>query len=224
MLKAASYIAFGLIAAICVALFPKVAETPVTFSQWVQDREATEEKYKDYWDDETITTLDRGPERSYELGDVVATLTLPALDIYEMPIYYGSDTINNNWQITPSGYLGHWDMFGDEGVACVGAHNYQLFHDLPEVPIGSKFIIETDVDVYVYEIIGSAVYDHTKDDFSELAYRSAQVYSTDLITCYPIEMIETEDSYILYSRLQRGTVWPGTMNDTDKPQGQYLNN
>lgn len=192
----------------CLSLlgFAPMAQQPLTFTMLRQDPEATMEKYAAYWADTTITQSAE-PAAAYRNGDVVGTITIPKMDYYEMPIYYGSDTVNTNWQITTAGYLGNWDMFGEPGRAVVGAHNYQLFTQLPVLEPGDRFLIETEQDIFVYEVTGHTVFDHETDDWTQVAYESAEPYSVDLMTCYPIEpgAATDGDMYIVYSRMVRGT-------------------
>lgn len=189
-----------------VTLFRPMAAHPMTFTQLAQNPEQTMKKYESLWDDKTIQTA-ATPKFHYQLGDQIATITIPKMDYYEMPVYYGSDPVNNNWQITAPGHLGNWNLFGEQGRSAVGAHNYQLFTRLPELEIGDKFIVENEIDVYVYEVVGTAIFDHTKDDWTQLAYQIGEDYSVTLMTCYPIDAIETQDMYLVYTKLCKGTIF-----------------
>lgn len=200
------FLSYCLMALFAVLGFATFAQGALTYTQIRQNPEETMEKYKDIWSDLVITQKPFIP-RDYEPSEQVGTITIPKMEYYEMPIYYGSNRINNNWQITTLGYLGNWDMFGESGSAAVGAHNYQLFANLPRLEPGDLFLIDTQEDIFVYEVTGSAVYDHTKDNWYRIAYKDAQPYSVSLMTCYPIEQgaEATEDTYIVYSKMVRGT-------------------
>lgn len=186
--------------------FKTFAQNALTYTQILQDPEKTKLKYQDIWSDLRINEAPN-PHHEYQSGDYVGTITIPKMGYYEMPIYYGSNTVNNNWQITTLGHLGNWDMFGEDGCAAVGAHNYQLFSNLPQLQEGDLFLIETEDDIYIYEVIGYHIYDHTKDDWYQVAYKNALPYSVNLMTCWPIEQgaEATEDTYIVYSKMVRGT-------------------
>lgn len=188
----------------CVWLFPFVAKHPTTFSEIVQDKEKTLERYKNVWDDTTIRMINaKVPE--YKLGENIGTLTIPKMDIYEMPIYYGADTVNNNWQITAPGHFGNWGIFGEKSITALGGHNYQLFSDLPKMEIGDKFIVETDFDIFIYEVTGKAIYEAEKHSWVDMAFNGKEPYSVDLLTCYPIEKVVTDDMYIVYTKMVKGT-------------------
>lgn len=199
---------FFVLIAVTIFAFPQMALNPITFTQMEQNPSKTKEKYKDIWDETKIKTRPR-TDTKYKAGEIVATITIPKMEYYEMPVYYGSDDINNNWQITTPGYLGNWDMFGDKGRAGIGAHNYQLFKNLPRLKKGDKFIVETPLDIYVYEVTKTAIYDHTKDDWNKVAYAAGAPSSVTLMTCYPVDAgIEaTEDMYLVYSKMVKGTVF-----------------
>lgn len=196
------YLALALAA---LFLFPKMAQQATTFTMLSQDANATMEKYAGYWDDTTIISKPTQTGQ-YHDGEIVATITIPQMGFYEMPIYYGANDVNNNWQITTPGYVGGWDMFGERGRSAVGAHNYQLFTELPVMVPGEKFIVETAGEVFVYEVTGSHIYDHLKEDWGAVAYQAAELYSVTLMTCYPIEQgaAATKDMYLVYSRMVRG--------------------
>ncbi|MDO4566829.1 MAG: sortase [Oscillospiraceae bacterium] len=186
--------------------FRLVVSEPLTFFELGQNPEATMLKYAPYLEDDTIT---HAPRRSlfYTDGEVVGYLTLPALSMYERPIYYGANSINTNWQITTSGYSGGWDLFGDPGVANIGAHNYQLFSNLPTLAEGDIVLVETEDGVYIYEVSGTAIYDADTDDWDEVAYRACPAGSVVLMTCWPVDAVETEDRYLVYTQLVSGTLF-----------------
>ncbi|MEG2982529.1 MAG: sortase [Raoultibacter sp.] len=179
---------------------------PVTFTQLAQDPAATMAKYQDVWND---TTVHEAPtrEKIYAVGDVVGTVTIPKLEIYEMPIYYGTTDENKNWQITTPGYIGNWQLFGEAGMAALGAHNYQLFSELEKLGVGEKIIVETIDDTYVYVVQEADVYDHTKQDWAEAVYTGKEPYSIDLLTCYPANVLDTQDRYVVYATMQKGTIF-----------------
>lgn len=189
----------------CIIGFKPLAKDAITYTMIAQHPQRTMLKYKDVWDDRTIVEKPN-PGDVYHDDEVVGHITIPKMGYYEMPVYYGSDKINNNWQITTAGYLGNWDMFGDKGVAVVGTHNYQLFRNLGVLQPGDLFLIETEHDLFIYEVTGHRIFDHTKDNWTDAAYRDAQDYSVNLMTCYPIDQgIEaTQDRYIVYSKMVRG--------------------
>lgn len=200
------FLVYCLMALIAVLGFTTFAQGALTYTQMRQNPKETMEKYKDIWSERMITEAPY-EHRNYEFGEQIGTITIPKMGSYEMPIYYGSNRINNNWQITTLGYLGNWDMFGENGRAAVGAHNYQLFSNLPLLEPGDLFLIETEADIFIYEVIGSMIYDGTKDNWYQVAYQEALPYSVNLMTCYPIEQgaEATEDTYIVYSKMVRGT-------------------
>lgn len=197
---------YVLMAVFCVLGFKPFARDALTYTMISQNPEKTMLKYRNIWNDRTIRRI-REPHHVYSSGEIVGHITIPKMGYYQMPIYYGSDTINNNWQITTAGYLGNWDMFGEKGVAAVGAHNYQLFKNLELMEPGDLFLIETPDDIFIYQVTGHAIYDHTKDVWSQVAYDNAPACSVDLMTCYPIEQgaETTQDTYIVYSKMVRGS-------------------
>lgn len=190
----------------CVFLFPSIALNPLTFSQWSMDKEATMEKYKDDWNKEDILRS-KAKQEDFQLGDVVGTITIPRMEIYELPIYNGSTEINNNWQITTPGHLGNYALFGEPGVSSVGAHNYQLFKDLPSLQVNDKILIETSFDRYVYVVEGSDVYHHKTDNWNAKATKHTKDAALNLMTCYPIDAVKTDDMFIVYTSLQKGTIF-----------------
>lgn len=194
----------------CMVGFKPFARDALTYTMISQHPEKTLEKYKNIWSDRTIKK-ESNPGYVYNDDQIVGRITIPKMGYYEMPIYYGSDDVNNNWQITTAGYLGNWDMFGDKGVSVVGAHNYQLFKNLEALQPGDQFLIETDHDIFIYEVTGHTVFDHKTDDWTQTAYDDAQDYSVDLMTCYPIKQgaDATQDRYIVYSKMIRGTQYMG---------------
>lgn len=200
------FLVYCLLAVFAVSGFGTFAQGALTYTQLRQNPEETMSKYEDVWSKREIVEKP-AVKRTYESGELVGTITIPKMGYYEMPIYYGSNLINNNWQITTPGYLGNWDMFGEDRCAAVGAHNYQLFSNLPLMEDGDLFIIETEDDLFIYEVIGRAIYDHTKDDWSQVSYQDSLPYSVSLMTCYPIEQgaEATEDTYIVYSQMVSGT-------------------
>lgn len=199
------------IGAICITvlslvLFPILAETPLTFSQLNMDKDATMEKYQNDWSDLTIH-FSKKTSYTFDSGDQIATITIPKMNIYELPVYYGANPVNNDWHITTPGHLGNWSLFGERGVSCIGAHNYQLFKELPSLHSGDKILIETNVDRYVYVVENSAIYDHTIDNWNTVATHHSGDYALNLMTCFPIDAIKTDDMYIVYTRLQKGTIF-----------------
>ena len=198
------YVILAIVA--CIGFNP-FARDAITYTMLTQSKEETIEKYEDVWGQRIIQTVPQDNPMVYVAGEIVGTITIPRMDYYETPIYYGSDEINNNWQITTPGYIGNWDMFGEDGVSVVGAHNYQLFSNIELLEIGDLFIIETSDDMFIYEVSGTAIYDHSKDNWRELSYDNANPFSVTLMTCYPIEQgaEATKDTYLVYSKLVHGT-------------------
>lgn len=197
---------YGLMIAFCLIGFKPFAKDALTYTMISQNPQKTLSKYEGVWEERRIRKAAISP-KTYENGEIVGSITIPGMGYYEMPIYYGSDKINNNWQITTAGHLGNWDMFGEKGVAAVGAHNYQLFKNLNVLQPGDLFLIETADDIFVYEVLGHRIYNHITDDWTQTAYEDALEYSVNLMTCYPIDQgaEATEDTYIVYSKMVRGT-------------------
>lgn len=162
-------------------------------------------KYKDDWNREEIHHAPK-PQEAMQLGDVVGTITIPRMNIYELPIYNGSTEINNNWQITTPGHLGNYSLFGESGVSVVGAHNYQLFKDLPSLQVNDKILIETSIDRYVYVVESTDVYHHATDNWNSVATKHSKEAALNLMTCYPIDAVRTDDMYIVYTSLLKGTL------------------
>ena len=198
---------YGILAIVACIGFIPFAGDAITYTMLKQNKEETIEKYENVWDNRLIQNVPNVKQTQYLTGEIVATITIPRMDYYEMPIYYGSNEINNNWQITTPGYLENWDMFGEEGVSVVGAHNYQLFSNIELLEIGDLFIIETTADIFIYEVSGTDIYDHSNDNWKELSYDNSNPYSVTLMTCYPIEQgaEATKDTYLVYSKLVNGT-------------------
>lgn len=208
----------------CVWLFPYVAKNSTTFAQMLQDKEVTLEKFKTVWNNNTIIEINAKPPE-FEIGEKIGTLTIPRMNIYEMPIYYGEDDINNNWQITAPGKHSNWGIFGSKDITALGGHNYQLFHDLPSMQIGDRFIVDMPFDTFVYEVTGSDIYVHGDDDFSDITTTGKEPYSVDLLTCYPIAEIVTDDMYIVYTKMIKGTKFlQDTVFFSDEELEQYNNN
>lgn len=180
---------------------------PVTFTELEQNPKVTMSKYEQIWNDTTITEKNY-TGKSYKIGDVVGTITIPSLEIYEMPVYYGETDENKNWQLTTSGYESGWRLFGEYGITAVSAYNYQLFKELPKIDVGEKFIVETDDDVYVYVVQSESVFEHENQKWEDAAFLDKEPYSVNLITNYPINVVDTEDRYIVYATIQRGTIFP----------------
>ena len=158
---------FAVMVVLAIALFPVLAKEASTFTGARQNREQTMTKYESSWTDNQIITKNF-QKNEYLNGEITGYITIPAMDIYELPVYYGENDINNNWQITTAGYLGNWGMLTDKKAACIGAHNYQLFQTLPKLKAGDKFIVENETDIYVYEVTGTAVYVAAKDDWRHI--------------------------------------------------------
>lgn len=175
-----------------------------TFTQMRQNPDKTMRQYEAYWDDTEIKT-EHYVKKEYQDGDTVATLTIPKLNIYGLPIYYGTTDENKNWQLTTPGYEGNWQLFGEYGMAAIGAHNYQLFNQLPTLEENEKIIVETPDDIYVYVVQSSKPYNHETDNWNEFVYNGKSPYSISLLTCYPIDALNTEDRYVVYATMQRGT-------------------
>lgn len=154
------------------------------------------------------TTIKEGKieKQNYSKGDKVAIVTIPRLGIYREAIVYGLDGKELKEQVSTLGYSGGWGMFGDCSPAEVGAHNYELFKYLPKMEEGDTIIIENDIDTYTYEVIGKMIFDNTKDNWKEDVYLKSEPYSLSLITCYPIEKKETDDRYIVFTKLIGGTI------------------
>lgn len=189
-----------------VVLFPVAAKSQTTFSLLKQNKEATLAKYQYDWSNTTIQHVSNA-KQEYVYGEQIAKITIPKMDIYEYPVYYGSDPVNNNWQITAPGHIGNWAMFGEAGVSCVGAHNYQLFKNLKKLKRGDKILVETKIDRYVYVVDKFAIYNHKEQDWTTIATKHRQPYALNLMTCYPFDAIKTKDMYIVYTSLQTGTVF-----------------
>lgn len=195
-----------LFSAFSAFLFPIVATKQMTFSQVKQNEQATMEKYQNDWND---TSIHQKPllKPTYVYGDQIATITIPKMNLFEYPIYYGSDPVLNNWQITTPGHFGNWSLFGEVGVTCVGAHNYQLFKNLKVLEVGDKIIVETTIDRYVYVVDSVGIYNHELDDWDNVATKHKESYALNLMTCYPFDAIKTKDMYIVYTTLQKGTIF-----------------
>lgn len=204
MKKWLSAVVFVLVCALSVWLFPRVAAEPLTFIDLSMDPEKTTAKYADVWDDHTILQMSN-PNTVYQTGDVIGTITIPKLNIYELNIYYESNYITSNWQISAPGHTGNWGIPGESTPTCIGSHNYQLFNKLPSLEVGDSFIIETDWDIYVYIVTETQVYNHLTDDWSETTYSSKKPYCVELMTCYPISEVTTKDMYIVTAQMTKGT-------------------
>lgn len=195
------------LAAISVLLFPIIAQKQMTFSQWDMHPEETMEKYQFDWEDTTLKRAEHPHIKTHVSGEQVASITIPKMEIYELPVYYGADEVNNNWQITTPGHLGNWSVFGEAGVSCVGAHNYQLFKNLNVLVPGDKILIETTHDVYVYVVDEIDIYHAGQDDWNQKATKHKAPYALNLMTCYPFDAVETDDMYIVYTSIQKGTLY-----------------
>lgn len=189
-----------------VVLFPIISEHQFTFSQIRQNKEETMKTYQNDWSDYTIVHSS-DITKSYTYGDQIATITIPNMDIFEYPVYYGSDPVSNNWQITSPGHVGNWSLFGEPGVTCVGAHNYQLFKSLHKLKPGDKILVETYIDRYVYIVDEMAIYHDGQDVWNTVATKHKTPYALNLMTCYPFDAVKTNDMYIVYTSLQKGTVF-----------------
>lgn len=141
--------------------------------------------------------------KKYMNGDVLAKITIPRMELYRYDVIYGANEINNNWQITAPGHQGNYGLFGERTPTIVGAHNYQLFHNLPTLQEGDYVYVEVDEQVFVYEVQGNFIYDHLKDDYNKILDR-LEPYSLGLMTCYPIDQKDTEDRYIVQTKMISG--------------------
>ncbi len=185
---------------------------PMTFTGAQQDPEATIEKYKDVWDDTTIKKITRDAP-IYIDGEEIGTITIPGMNIYELPIIYGSSEANKNWQVTALSKETNWSMIGETGITAIGAHNYQLFTLMPTLQPGEKFIIETDIDTYVYEIVDKDIYIEGEDVWKDVVWKDRNNYSVNLITCYPVDEVATPDRMILFTKMTKGTIIAPTTNE-----------
>lgn len=189
---------------ISITLFPKLGKESITFFEVRQNKAKTLSKYKEVWDNKVIKEV-VGEQKKYEYGDIVGSITIPKINLYEVPIYYGENDITNNWNLITPGYEAGWGMAGEEGIMSIGAHNYQLLFQLPNLEIGDEFIFENSIDTYVYEITGTTVYYEEKEDWYDTVYKDQEEYSINLMTCYPIEKAKTEDRYIVFSKMIKGS-------------------
>lgn len=89
----------------------------------------------------------------------------------------------------------------------MGAHNYQLFKDLPSLQVNDKILIETPFDRYVYVVESYDIYHHKTDDWNKKATKHSMDSALNLMTCYPLDAVKTEDMYIVYTYLQKGTIF-----------------
>lgn len=184
-------------------IFQTFAEQQITFTDAKQNPKRTIEKYRDIWKDERILTK-KEPLKEYQYGEVIASITIPTLQLYELNVYYGSDPINNNWQITSPGHIGNWGNIGEKYPSAIGAHNYQLFKNLPDLKIGDRFIVENEADIYVFEVVSTFIYRAGQQEWEEM-YHDLEPYSLVLMTCYPLNVMESPDRYIVNTRMVRGT-------------------
>ena len=166
--------------------------------------EETMAKYANAWDDPTINQIPN-PHLEYETGDIIGTITIPELELYGLPIYNDTNYVTSNWQVSAPGHAGNWGLPGEATPTCIGSHNYQLFNKLPLLDVGDKFIIETDYDIYVYIVTGTKIYNHLTDNWNEVAFSYEKPYSVELMTCYPIAMVVTDDMYIVTAQMIKGT-------------------
>lgn len=170
------------------------------------DEKSSIDKYKDDWDNQTILHT-KQKQQNFKLGDIVGIITIPKMELYELPIYNGATKSNTHWQISTPGHFGNYALFGEQGVSVVGAHNYQLFKNLPSLQKNDKILIETSIDHYVYVVEDIAIYHHGIDDWATMATKHSKDASLNLMTCYPIDAVNTEDMYIVYTYLQKGTIF-----------------
>lgn len=145
-------------------------------------------------------------ENSYENGECVGLVSIPRLELFNEEILYALDGEELNNRISTAGYLGGWSMFGDEGPSTIGAHNYQLFKDLPSMQVGDIIHVKNDVGVYTYEVIDTMIFDYSEDSWKEDVYERSRDYSVTLMTCYPIEEKNTEDMFIVFTKLIGGKI------------------
>lgn len=148
----------------------------------------------------TIETVDLG-EHSYEKGECVGLVSIPRLELFNEEILYALDGEDLKSKIATAGYLGGWSMFGDEGPSTLGSHNYQLFKELPSIQCGDIVHVKNDFGVYTYEVIDTMIFDDSEDSWKEDVYKRSRDYSVTLMTCYPIEEKNTEDMFIVFTKL-----------------------
>lgn len=198
------YVLTTLFMIFCIWAFPYIAKNPSTFARSVQNKEKTMEKYKNLWNNTRIVEVDdKAPK--YKIGDVIGTITIPKINIYEMPIYYGQDSVNKNLQITTSENKGDWGIFGEKSITAVYGYNYQMFGNIEALEKGDKFIVELSYNTFIYEVTKSDIYNANKDNFIDIAFNGKKPYSVNLITHYPADNITTDDMYIVYAKMLKGT-------------------
>lgn len=146
-------------------------------------------------------------ENSYKKGASVGYLTIPRLEIYNEEIIYSVDGKELVNKISTAGYSGGWNMFGDKGPSTIGAHNYELFEELPSMQIGDIINVENDRGVYTYEVMDTMIFYNAKNDWEKDVYEKSEDYSATLMTCYPIEKKSTEDMFIIFTRLIGGKIF-----------------
>lgn len=163
-----------------------------------------EEKFKRE-ESRTIETVDL-VEHNYEKGENVGVVSIPRLGLFNEEILYALDGEELKNKVSTAGYLGGWSMFGDKGPSTIGAHNYELFKQLPNIQVGDIIHIKNDVGVYTYEVIDTMIFDNSEDNWKEDVYKRSRDYSVTLMTCYPIEKRNTEDMFIVFTKLIGGEI------------------
>lgn len=145
-------------------------------------------------------------EHSYEKGEHIGLISIPRLELFNEEILYALDGEDLKNKISTAGYLGGWSMFGDKGPSTIGAHNYQLFKDLPSMQVGDIIHVKNDVGIYTYEVIDTMIFDNSEDSWKEDVYERSRDYSVTLMTCYPIKEKNTEDMFIVFTKLIGGKI------------------
>lgn len=153
----------------------------------------------------TIETVDWA-KHSYEKGECVGVVSIPRLELFNEEILYNLDGEELKNKISTAGYLGGWSMFGEEGPSTIGAHNYQLFKDLPNMQIGDIIHVKNDIGIYTYEVTDTMIFDDSEDNWKKDVYERSRDYSVTLMTCYPVEKRNTEDMFIVFTKLIGGKI------------------
>ncbi|WP_394883874.1 sortase domain-containing protein [Clostridium tertium] len=145
-------------------------------------------------------------EHSYKKGEHVGVVSIPRLGLFNEEILYALDGEELKNKISTAGYLGGWSMFGDKGPSTIGAHNYELFKELPSMQVGDIIHVKNDIGIYTYEVIDTVIFDASEDSWEEDVYKRSRDYSVTLMTCYPIKKRNTEDMFIVFTKLIGGEV------------------
>lgn len=127
-------------------------------------------------------------------GDVIGTLSIPALDM-ELPIIQGT---GENDLEKGVGHFLQSVLPGEDDNCVLSGHRDTIFAELGELKIGDQLTVTTSAGTFTYEMSGTRIVD--KDDKTVIVPTDHGVLT--LTTCYPFSYVGfAPDRYIVSADL-----------------------